>query len=127
MGGDFALTMAPRSGVSAASVNYGGATKELKCALPDVCPIVGSFGAEDRWPGMRRVPDRLESMLTEAGVEHDIKVYPGAGHGFLNDHDPAELPLWVRAIAKLAAASYDEMAARDARRRIIAFFRLHLS
>ena len=126
MGGDFALTMAPRRGLSAASVNYGGATKELERALPDVCPIVGSFGAKDRWPGIRRVPDRLESMLTAAGVEHDIKVYPDAGHGFLNDHEPAELPLWVKAIAKLAAASYDEESARDARRRIIAFFRAHL-
>ena len=126
MGGDFALMMAPRSGVSAASVNYGGATKELERALPDVCPVVGSFGARDRWPGMRRVPDRLESMLTAADVEHDIKVYPEAGHGFLNDHDPAELPLWVRAIAKLAAAEFHDSSARDARRRIIGFFNTHL-
>ena len=127
MGGDFALVMAPRRGISAASVNYGGATEDLERALPDVCPIVGSYGARDRWPGIRAVPERLESMLTAAGVVHDIKVYPGAGHGFLNDHDPAELPLWVKAIAKLAAASYHEPSARDARRRIIAFFRTHLS
>ena len=127
MGGDFALMMAPRRhGFSAASVNYGGATKEVQCALPAVCPIVGSFGAKDRWPGMRGIPDRLESMLTEAGVEHDIKVYPDAGHGFLNEHDPAELPLWVKAIAKLAAASFHEPSARDARRRIVDFFDTHL-
>lgn len=126
MGGDFALMMAPRRGISAASVNYGGATGDLERALPDVCPVVGSFGARDRWPGMRRVPDRLESMLNAAGVEHDIKVYPGAGHGFLNDHDPAELPVWVKAIAKLAAADFDEPSARDARRRIIDFFNTHL-
>jgi carboxymethylenebutenolidase len=126
MGGDFALMMAPRRGLSAASVNYGGATEDIERGLPDVCPIVGSYGAKDRWPGMRRVPDRLESMLTEAGVEHDVKVYPDAGHGFLNDHDPAELPLWVKAIAKLAAASYHEPSARDARRRIIDFFDAHL-
>ena len=118
MGGDFALMMAPRKGVSAASVNYGGATDAVEDALPEVCPIVGSFGGRDRWPGMQRVPDRLESMLETAGVEHEIKVYPDAGHGFLNDHDPAQLPLWIKAIAKLANASYDESAARDARRRI---------
>jgi carboxymethylenebutenolidase len=123
MGGDFALVMAPRRhGFSAASVNYGGATKEAELALPAVCPIVGSFGAKDRWPGMRRIPDRLESMLSEAGVEHDIKVYSDAGHGFLNEHDPAELPLWVEAIAKVAAASFHEPSARDARRRIVDFF-----
>jgi carboxymethylenebutenolidase len=127
MGGDFALALAPRRhGFSASSVNYGGAVREVERALPDVCPIVASFGAEDRWPGTREVPARLERALVEAGVEHDIEVYPGVGHGFMNDHEPAELPLWVRAIAKLANAAYDDPSTRDARRRIIAFFRAHL-
>jgi hypothetical protein len=44
----------------------------------------------------------------------------------MNDHEPAELPLWVRAIAKLANAAYDDTSTHDARRRIIAFFRAHL-
>jgi carboxymethylenebutenolidase len=127
MGGDFALMMAPRRrGFSASSVNYGGATQEVERALPDVCPIVGSYGARDRWPGIRKVPDRLESMLSEAGVKHDIKVYPDAGHGFLNDHDPAELPIWVKALAKIVAADFHEPSARDARRRIMDFFDAHL-
>jgi carboxymethylenebutenolidase len=126
MGGDFALMMAPRPGLAAASVNYGGATEDLERALPDVCPIIASYGAKDQWPGMRGVPERLESMLAAAGVEHEVKVYPEAGHGFLNDHDPAELPLWVKAIAKLTAARFHEPSARDARRRIVAFFDRHL-
>jgi carboxymethylenebutenolidase len=127
MGGDYALALAPRRhGFSASSVNYGGATREIEGALPDVCPIVASFGAEDRWPGSSGVPDRLESMLSAAGVEHEIKVYPGTGHGFLNDHEPAELPRWVKALAKLVNARYHEASARDARRRIVAFFDTHL-
>jgi carboxymethylenebutenolidase len=126
MGGDFALLMAPRPGVSAASVNYGGNTSAVEEALPDVCPIVGSFGAEDRWPALRSASGRLEKMLSEAGVDHDIKVYPGAGHGFLNDHEESELPLWIKGIAKLARAEYHEPSARDARRRILAFFDRHL-
>ncbi len=126
MGGDFALMLAPRSGISAASVNYGGATKDLERALPDVCPIVASYGAKDRWPGLRKVPDRLEPMLTAASVDHDIKIYPDAGHGVLNDHDPAQLPLWVKVIAKLTAAGFHEPSARDARRRIVDFFDRHL-
>jgi carboxymethylenebutenolidase len=127
MGGDYALAMAPRRhGFSASSVNYGGAVREVERALPDVCPIVGSFGAEDRWPGTNGVPDRLESVLAAAGVDHEIKVYPGAGHGFLNDHEPAELPLWVRVLAKLVNGRYHEPSAEDARRRIVAFFRIHL-
>ena len=73
------------------------------------------------------MPDRIEPILTAAGVEHDIKRYPQAGHGFLNDHDPAELPLWIKGIAKLAAAEFHEPSARDARRRISEFFHRHLA
>jgi carboxymethylenebutenolidase len=128
MGGDYALALAPRRhGFSASSVNYGGAVRELVRDLPEVCPIIGSFGAEDRWPGLRGVPERLESVLAAAGVEHEIDVYPGAGHGFLNDHDPAELPLWVRALARLVNARYHDSSARQARRRILAFFEAHLA
>jgi carboxymethylenebutenolidase len=126
LGGGFALMLALGHGFSAASVNYGGLTKEVERELPNACPIVASYGAKDRWPGVRGVPDRLEPTLRAADIDHDIKRYPDAGHGFLNDHDPAELPIWVKAIAKLAAASYHEPSSRDARRRIVAFFRTHL-
>jgi carboxymethylenebutenolidase len=126
MGGGMALMLAPRRGFSAASVNYGGLTEDSERSLPSACPIVASYGARDRWPGVRETPNRLEPALEAAGIEHDIKVYPDAGHGFLNDHDPAELPFWVKALAKLTAAGDHEPSSRDARRRIVGFFRTHL-
>ena len=125
-GGGYALMLAPGHEFSAASVNYGGLTKESESFLPQACPIVASYGDKDRWPGVRETFDRLGPVLQAASIDHDIKLYPGVGHGFLNDHDPADLPLWVRAVAKLAAADYHEPSARDARRRIIAFFDTHL-
>jgi len=76
------------------------------------------------WPGV--VPGVLEPALTAAGIDHDIKVYPDAGHGFLNDHDPDDITRLDKVIAVLAAAGYHERSARDARRRILAFFRKHL-
>ena len=35
-----------------------------------------------------RAAARLERALVTNGVPHDIKVYPEASHGFLNDHPP---------------------------------------
>jgi carboxymethylenebutenolidase len=127
LGGGFALMLAPNPGFAAASVNYGGLTKDSERALPKACPIVGSYGDKDRWPAVRGVPDRLEPILTAAGIDHDIKRYPDAAHGFLNDHDRSEIPLWINAVAKLTGAGYHEPSARDARSRIVAFFHKHLA
>ena len=126
MGGDFALMLAAGCGFSAAGVICGGNVNAVADSLPDACPIVASFGGADRWPGIRRTPERLSSALAAAGIEHDIKVYPGAGHCFHLEHDPAELPLWAKALATLVAGRYHERSARDARRRIIDFFDAHL-
>ena len=125
-GGGYALMLAAGHGFAAASVNYGGLTKESESFLPQACPIVASYGAKDRWPGVRETFDRLKPVLEEARIDHDLKLYPEVGHGFLNDHDPAELPHWVKLVAKLSAAGYHEPSARDARRRIITFFDAHL-
>jgi carboxymethylenebutenolidase len=56
--------------------------------LAGACPIVGSYGGKDRSPMGYRAAARLERALTGTGVDHDIKVYPDASHGFLNDHLP---------------------------------------
>ena len=127
MGGGFALMLAPDHDFAAASVNYGALDDTTARALPRACPIVASYGARDRWPGVRKVPARLEPILTAAGIDHDIKVYPDAGHGFLNHHDVSELTFADKLIAKLAAAAHHEASAKDARRRILAFFREQLS
>ena len=68
------------------------------------------------------------TALTAAGVEHDVKEYPGAGHGFLNDHEGAgdKVPLLLAVVGRLSGASYHEASAQDARRRILAFFDAHL-
>jgi len=129
MGGGLALLLAPDRGFAASSVNYGTAPKNAYTAgfLTRACPIVASYGGRDR--SLRGAAARLEKALMAAGVEHDVKEYPQAGHEFLNDHDGAgdKAPVLFAVLGRLMPGSgYNEAAAHDARQRILAFFSTHL-
>jgi len=54
-------------------------------------------------------------------------LYPGAGHGLINDHDPADATLSLTVLNKISGTRYHEPSARDAHRRIAAFFGRHLT
>jgi carboxymethylenebutenolidase len=82
LGGGFALLSAPRPGFSVASVNYAPVPRDVGRVLGGACPVVASYGGKDR--GTRTQLPRLERALTELNVPHDIKVYPGASHGFMS-------------------------------------------
>lgn len=127
MGGGYALTLAPEGAFEVSSVNYGTAGKRAYTAayLQGACPVVGSFGGKDR--AVPQGASRLEAALTELNVDHDVKEYPDADHGFLNDHRPEEVPPFFRLLTKVSGSSYDPVATDDARARIAAFFRRHLA
>lgn len=92
------------------------------------CPIVGSYGAKDR--ANRGTAQELSQVLTALGVNHDVKEYPDAGHAFLNDHESAgdRSPFIFVLMGRFAGVSgYHQPSAQDARRRIVSFFRTHLT
>jgi carboxymethylenebutenolidase len=60
-------------------------------------------------------------------VDHDIKVYPEAGHGFINNHDLADMTPLLTFLNKISGTRYHEPSAADAHRRIAAFFSRHLT
>jgi carboxymethylenebutenolidase len=125
MGGGFALALAPpQFGFSAVSANYGMLPKDAAQFFEGACPIVASYGRRDL--SLRGAAATLETALATAGVPHDVHEYPEAGHGFLNDHDPGDVPAIFLVMGRLARTAYHEPSALDARRRIEAFFRTHL-
>lgn len=126
MGGGYAVALAAGRGFDASSVNYGGCPSDAEEWITDACPIVGSFGGSDRSPLGGRAGRRLGQLLAEVDVPHDVKIYPGVGHGFMNNHDPADQTLLLRFLAQISGTEYDEDATRDARRRIIEFFNRYL-
>lgn len=119
MGGGFAL-LAAAKGFDASAPNYGVVPKNAAEVLRGACPIVASYGARDL--PLKGAAGRLETALTDAGVEHDVKEYQGAGHSFLNRHNAGPFSV----IEKVAGFAYHEPSAEDAWGRILRFFQTHL-
>jgi carboxymethylenebutenolidase len=117
LGGGLALLVAS-DGFDAAAPNYGQLPRQMDTVLAGGCPIVASYGGKD-WtlPG---AAGKLEDSLTRVGVEHDVKEYAEARHGFLFEHTgkAAWGEPWM--------VKYDAAAADDAWQRIFEFFGRHV-
>jgi len=120
MGGGFALLYAAGADVQAVAPFYPQTPS--RDALAGVCPVVASYGGRDAifGPGA----ERLEAALVSLGVEHDVKVYPGAGHGFMVRYDGAIARLGRILPMRLG---HDAAAAADAWERTVDFFTRHLA
>jgi carboxymethylenebutenolidase len=74
------------------------------------CPLLGLFGAEDKYPSPAHVAE-LEEALAAAGKTYEFHSYPGAGHAFFAVNRPA----------------FNVEAANDGWKRVFAFFGQYLS
>jgi len=122
MGGGFALMTASGAGFDASAVNYGVLPADLDGQLAGACPVVASYGGNDR--SMRGAADKLEAGLERQGIPHDVKEYPAAGHSFLNDGPVG--PGWMQPIFRVTNVGPEPESARDAWGRIHAFLAEHL-
>ena len=119
-GGRQALFLAAKcAGVRAAAAFYGRPVNRPTQPGPspiDVidrmsCPIFGAYGADDRAIALDSVY-AFRDALVGAGKVHEIHVYPGAEHAFMNDRRPE---------------GYNAVAAADAWARVLDFFGRYLS
>ncbi|MQY09114.1 dienelactone hydrolase family protein [Actinomadura macrotermitis] len=122
MGGGFALVAAARYDFQAAAANYGILPRHAEKVLEGACPIVASYGGKDN--SLRGAAGKLERALTIAGVTHDVKEYPGAGHSFLTG-TTAPAPLMPVAKVVLGLGEGREFAP-EAWERIFGFLDGHL-
>lgn len=120
MGGGFALLWAARAPLGASAVLYGEVPADAD-TLRGACPVIAGYGGRDRM--LRGRGERLERLLDEVGVEHDVKIYPEAGHSFMNRHEGI---LGTLAAWGPMEIGYNAEAAEDSWKRIEAFFARHL-
>jgi carboxymethylenebutenolidase len=88
MGGGYTLQVAIDHPTLAACVDdYGRLVTDPKTIARIRTPILGNFGADDQGIPPSAV-QAFEKDARAAGKSVDMKIYPGAGHGFASNPDP---------------------------------------
>ncbi len=96
-------------GIDATVIYYGRPVTDADQLAALSMPVLAFFGGADESIPQDTVA-AFDAALTEAGVAHEVEVYPGAAHAFANPSGQA----------------YDAEAAEDAWARTTAFFDEHL-
>lgn len=60
---------------------FGGMPKEMKLFMRRLCPVLILHGEEDATVPVHEAYN-LKKLLEQKGIPYEIKIYPGAGHGF---------------------------------------------
>lgn len=120
LGGGLAYLLGSAGSVAAAAANYGKAPPEKLWAMS--CPVVASYGGRDRV--FARDAARVERAMDRHQIVHDVKLYPQAGHGFMNQIQGHRLMTTMT--RPFMSVGYDREAAEDAWQRIERFFAEHL-
>jgi len=118
MGGAFALILAKTGLFRVSAPFYGEAPERLDGA----CPIVASYGARDK----RTAPafEKIKSEVERLQIPNDLKLYPTAGHNFMN-RAPNALLGFISSISPIHGG-YNPAAAADATQRVLAFLKTHV-
>jgi len=85
---------------------FGGGKTVLEQAETIHYPVLGLFGGADQGIPVSDV-EQLGASLEKAGVEHTLKIYPGAPHSFFDrravDHAEASNDAWKQVLGFIAS------------------------
>jgi len=110
MGGGLSLKLAcVNKELAAAVVFYGRNPSPIDLVKNINCPILGNYAGEDKGITEADV-NLLRDTLKKYGKTYDVKIYPGAPHGFFND----------------TREGYRPEAAKDAWQRVLNFYGKYL-
>jgi len=88
-GGQMALALGISRPLDALCTFYGGGMQQVFDRLGTLkSPVLGLYGDQDQTfpPGTL---EQFDLLLDKVGVEHEVIVYPNAGHAFMRDSDPS--------------------------------------
>lgn len=95
MGGALTLAACSMSSEIDAGASFYGVPDFDEYSLGNIsCPMLAHFGENDHNKGFSDAATRkkLESLWKKAQVDYEIKVWPGAGHAFMNQDGPNYKP-----------------------------------
>jgi carboxymethylenebutenolidase len=110
MGGSLAVATAAASQEVGAAVVFYGMPRDMDILQTIQAPLLGLYGEQDHGIPVDQVRV-FETELQKHGIEHEVHIYPGAGHAFFNDSRPR---------------IYQPQAAEDAWQRTLRWFSGHL-
>jgi carboxymethylenebutenolidase len=90
--------------------------------LDGACPIVGSYGGRDK--PMLPEFQKLKGEVARLKIPSDLKLYPDAGHGFMNNA-PNKVVGFITSMLPIHGG-YNPQAASDATARVLAFLTAHM-
>ena len=98
--------------LDAAIIYYGQVTDDEEKLRPVNVPILGFFGAEDKGISVESVK-AFEQSLKRLRKEHELHIYPGAGHAFANPTGNNYKPEYADDAWQKTLAFLKEKLARD--------------
>jgi carboxymethylenebutenolidase len=107
LGGGFAIAWACNDDRLKAIAPFYASNPRPLSAVARVCPVVGSYPDTDFTTPQGK---KLDVVLDQYQIPHDIKIYPNSKHSFFNDQ----------------GSHYNVEAATDAWERVLSFFKEHI-